>query len=503
MDIGKRFDEVVAQHSNDTAIIWKDQTFTYKELKNKIDRYATFLSKNGIGGGDKVVMLSRTSFSAVCLAMAAIKIGAIVIPLNPSEGINTIANQIRHCDASVIFSTTEKLKLFQNLLSEDKINAPVIGMTPSEITEEDFTPAKSEPHKEDKDLAVIFYTSGSTGTPKAVALTHKNLLTDIDACIEHVKDIKPGYIMLNALPIFHSFGWTISFLFPLFNGLSEIIVEGFLPVENLIKNLLKANIFCGVPAMYSIIGAALAKLNMKLPNLKLAISGGDKLPIKVDKTFEQVAGIGILEGYGLTETSPVISVNPSYELKKQGSAGSILPGIKVRISSLTNDSVLPPGEIGEIQVKGDIVMKGYYKNAELTKQSFTEDGWFKTKDVGYLDKDGYLYIKERVSDLIIVGGFNVYPKEVEEVIASHPAVAEVAVIGITSKLRGQRVKAYIIKKPGAEVGAKEIINYCKQYLAHYKVPRSVVFVDELPKTPIGKVKKFILRKESEKENENN
>jgi long-chain acyl-CoA synthetase len=301
--------------------------------------------------------------------------------------------------------------------------------------------------------------------------------------------------MFNVLPNFHAFGFTVASILPLLiPDMGEVIMPSFMPPENTLKVLqeTRSTALVAVPTMISMLIGAAAKYKPDLSALELLVSGGDRFPLRLDEKCQRLLGLGVLEGYGLTETSPVVSVNPTYERKKQGTVGTLLPGFEAEVRG-EGGSLVSPGEEGVLWLRGPSVAREYLGAPELTEERF-KDGWFNTGDVVRLDEEGYLTVLDRVSDMMIVGGFNVYPQEVEAVLNEHPRVRESAVVGVENPISGQAIKAYVVLQPqeGEEITSREVVAFCRERLAHYKVPRHVEFVEEFPRSPIGKILKHQL-----------
>ena len=349
------------------------------------------------------------------------------------------------------------------------------------------------PREED---AVVFFTSGTTGTPKAVPLTHANIFSNVQACYEHVPGLEGGKVMFNVLPNFHAFGFTVASILPLLiPDMGEVVLPSFMPPENTLKILqeTRATALVAVPTMISLLIGAAAKYKPDLSCLDLLVSGGDRFPLRLDEKCERLLGIGVLEGYGLTETAPVVSVNATYQRKKPGTVGTLLPGFRAEVRG-EDGLPLSPGEEGVLWLQGPSVAREYLGSPELTAERF-RNGWFNTGDVVRLDEEGYITVLDRVSDMMIVSGFNVYPQEVEAVLNGHPQVRESAVVGVENPISGQTVKAYVaLRNPeeGPPPSSRELVSFCRERLAHYKVPRQVEFVEEFPRSPIGKILKHQL-----------
>jgi long-chain acyl-CoA synthetase len=339
-------------------------------------------------------------------------------------------------------------------------------------------------------VSTFLYTSGTTGRQKAAMLTHKNLVLNA----EQTRIVFQGTAADNymcVLPMFHVFAFTTCVLAPLLSGATITILERFHPKE-VIESFLNDDItiFAGVPTMYVVLLEACKEIT-SFPKLRLAVSGGAALPVEVLRQAKSILKLPVVEGYGLTEASPVVTFNPLDGVQKEGSIGLPIPYVECKIVD-ENDVEVPAHEVGEIIVRGDNVMLGYFKQDEETKKAL-KNGWLHTGDLAKKDEEGYIFIVDRKKDLVIVGGVNVYPREIEEIIYQYPKVKEAAVIGIEEKLRGEHVKAFIVLKDGEDCNAKEILKYLKQHLAAYKIPREVEFISELPKNSTGKILKRMLK----------
>ena len=364
---------------------------------------------------------------------------------------------------------------------------------------EKFT-GKTQPADDfDKTLAVIFSTSGTTGDPKAVPLTHENILDNINSCLKHVPDLQPTDSLLNVLPNFHAFGFTICCILPFVLDATQVIVTGFMPPSNAIKAVIETHptVLLLVPTMLGFTASLLERQGQKLSGIKLLIAGGDRYNPKMDDRVTAAFGVPVIEGYGITECSPVLAVIPCPKVRKIGTVGPKLPGFELQLRSEAGEILPLPGE-GVLWCRGPSVTSGYYHAESVTRERFV-DGWFNTGDYVVIDSDGYIKILDRVTDIIIVGGFNVYPQEVEAALSEHPAVSTAVVVGMPNDISGEVPKAYVIKAQDAEVSEGELVKFCKERLSHYKVPRSVEFVDSLPISPTGKILRRVLRqKEREK-----
>jgi long-chain acyl-CoA synthetase len=338
-----------------------------------------------------------------------------------------------------------------------------------------------------RDPALYLYTSGTTGRPKGVVLTHQNLASNVDSCQKADKfDHNDSFLCL--LPFFHTYAITGTILLPLLSGSKMVLVDRFqaTKVLGLIQEH-KISVFLAIPSMYRVLAATEGDFNVS--SVRFPISGGEPLPVAVADAFQKRFGVPIFEGYGQTEAAPVVTLNVP-AARKLGTIGRVLPGVELQIWDEQNN-VLPNGETGEIMVRGQNVMQGYHHLPEETAKTIT-DGWLHTGDLGKLDADGFVTITGRKKDLIISAGENIYPREIEEVVAQHPKVREVAVIGVKDEVRGEVPKAFVIVREGMTLDDKELRSYCRENLANYKIPKHIEFVADLPRTPTGKVLKRML-----------
>jgi long-chain acyl-CoA synthetase len=431
--------------------------------------------------------------------------GGIAVPLNPLYKGEEICYMLNEASAVFLITTQDLVPLIKSVWSHIPSLKKLIvaGGEESEnivplhqLLDRHGNPADAQAgyslDGDAEDVAVCLFTSGTTGKPKGALLSHGNLIFDVQAVTSRVNFV-PEDSHLCVLPFFHSFALTVTILCPISSGGSITMLPYFSP--DLVLNTISSNqitVFCGIPSMYA---AMLPQANMQsgaLRSLRFCASGGAPMPVEIMHKFENHYGIEIVEGDGPTETAPVSYVNPP-GLRKIASVGPPLDGVNVRIVD-EDERELPVEEIGEICIQGPNVMQGYLNLPEATAEAM-KGGWFHTGDLGKVDHDGYVYIVDRKKDMIIVGGLNVYPREIEECLHRHPKVAQAAVIGIQDELRGEIPVAVIVLKPKEEADPKEFILYCRKHLANYKCPRRAVIVQNLPTTAIGKVDKKQLRKE--------
>jgi long-chain acyl-CoA synthetase len=499
--------QTVQTYGDETAIQFMGRDTSFSEFGHASDQIAAGLSAQGIRTGDRVALYCVNSDTFAIAYFGIIKTGATVLPVNlllkPGE-IEYILN-----DAEVtaliyheVFSSN--VSAFRNNVSSLK-SFIVIGEPPSETSDtpwSDLLEPNTETPQPDinpaEDLACILYTSGTTGKPKGAMLTHQNLLSDTRGVLDAMK-IEPGKDrLLVVLPMFHAFAATVGMLTPLLYGCSFIPVPKFEPqlvMDNIADG--KATIFMGVPSMYIVLLNMADEQVKKFDSINYCISGGAAMPQEIMKRFEDRFGKLIYEGDGPTECSPVTCVNPIDGERKPASVGLPIPGVEMCIMDKDANEVINE-EIGEICVRGDNVMKGYWNRPEETAESFFGD-WFRTGDLGYRDDDGYFYIVDRIKDMIIVNGMNVYPRVVEEVLYQLDAIQEAAVVGEPHDLHGEIPVAYVALKEDKQANTADIRSFCRERLGNHQVPRKVFFLDSLPKNAAGKILKRELRKQGELE----
>ncbi|HOW26954.1 MAG TPA: long-chain fatty acid--CoA ligase [Elusimicrobiota bacterium] len=488
-----------------TAVVFKDRSWSYRELGRRVDRCAENLSLLGVKSGDAMGLVMRNCPEFIVAFFALCRLGARAVPVNFLEKPDRIAYIFSDAGVTGCFTSTEFLEpvrsavrtvpSFRHLFVRDSEDP---GLSLSRLWEDPVPPALSVDGVHPDDIAMLLYTAGTTGLPKGVMLTHKNFCANVASCCAAVHLTRRD-TFLCLLPMFHSFCWTVCVLIPLSLGSTIVVMETITPFEPVLKAVWrhKVTIIVAIPTLFATLAQRVrgwrAFLMRFLNPVRLAISGAAALSIQVSEKFEDMFGILLLEGYGLTEASPVVSLNPLRGKRKLGTVGVALPGVRIQIVD-ERETVLGPGAVGEICVSGDNVMKGYYNHPEETRASFTRDGWLKTGDLGRLDGEGYLTIVDRKKDLIIEKGLNIYPQEIEQTLLSHPSVQEVAVVGIKNIMGDEVVAAFIVGKEGAPEDRPEIHRFCREKLAPYKRPRHIEFVKELPKNALGKVMKKELQK---------
>ena len=486
------------------AIAFGEQQLTYAELNAKATQVAAGLHAMGIRAGDHVALSCPNVPWFPIAYFGILKAGAAVVPLNVLLKPREIAYHLKDSEAKVIlaFEGTPELPIGA-MCREAAAQAftPHVIVFPGDAASlmrdpAGFHPPRREPH----DTAVILYTSGTTGHPKGAELTHGNMVSNAVSSHDMFRpafDAGTGQnVTLITLPLFHSTAQTAQMNAALYGGFRLVLLPRFEPgavLEAFARE--QIGLWIGVPTMYwSLLDHARASgadVSRVAASLRLCVSGGAPMPVELLREFEAAFNVRILEGYGLSETAPVVAFNQLQRPSKPGTVGMPIFGVDVRCVD-EHDNPVPAGERGEILVRGPNVMKGYYGRPDATAEA-KRGGWFRTGDIGQFDADGYLSIVDRKKDLVLRGGFNVYPREIEEVLMTHPAVAMAAVIGVPDPRLGEEVKAVIVRKPGAAVSADELMAWSREQMAAFKYPRIIEFRDTLPVSATGKILKRELR----------
>ncbi|MER7715408.1 long-chain fatty acid--CoA ligase [Streptomyces flaveolus] len=476
------------------ALVEGDLRLTFAEVWQRARAQAGALVELGVRPGDRVALMAPNTadFPQAYYAIAAA--GAVVVPvhllLSPAE----VGHVLTDSGAGLLLVHPAQAETGAAAAREAGTRVVVLGDELGKLAA-DAEPLPAYVTRDADDPAVVFYTSGTTGVPKGAVLSHFNLVMNATVNAFDANDIRPDDIALGALPLFHAFGQTVSLNSTWRAGATLVLLPRFdaaRAIGLMVRE--KVNTFHGVPTMFVALAAAAAEAGA-LPDLRVCISGGASLPVAVLERFEEAFGAKIYEGYGLSETSPAAAVNQPVFGARPGTIGHPLWGVDVEIARAeTEDRVelLPPGELGEVVVRGHNVFSGYLGRPEATAEALV-DGWFRTGDLGTKDDEGFLRIVDRKKDVVIRGGYNVYPREVEEVLMRHPGIAQVAVIGLPDELHGEEVCAVVVPAPGATPDGAEITEWSKQHLGKYKYPRRVEFTDALPLGPSMKVLKRELR----------
>src|SRR3954452_21197829 len=463
-------------------------TVSYRILDEDSDRLAGVLREGGVEPGERIgLMLPNTPEFAV-VYYGLLRAGAVVVPMNPLLKAREVAYYLRDSGARLMFVWGAFASEAQ--AGAKRAGAEVIVVDPLTLGEvlASAPPAGTLVDRDGEDTAVILYTSGTTGQPKGAELTVSNLIRNSEIMRTDLILLTPGDVIFGGLPLFHAFGQTCTLNTAVAAGACLTLLPRFDPGQALqILAEHGVTVFAAVPTMYSALLHHRNRDAYDVSSLRLCFSGGAAMPVEVLRAFESAFDCVVLEGYGLSETSPVASFNSPDAERKPGTIGTPIKGVEMRVVDDNGDEV-PQGEIGEITIRGHNVMKGYWRRPDATAAAMT-DGWFHTGDIGRVDEDGYFSIVDRKKDVIIRGGFNVYPREVEEVMHEHPAVAEVAVVGIPHPDLGEEVGAAVALKPGATATPEELRDFVKDQVAAYKYPREVWIVDALPKNATGKIMK--------------
>jgi long-chain acyl-CoA synthetase len=471
-----------ARDGSAVAVKLDDVELTYEQLNGASAKVAGLLEAKGIEPGDRVgVMLPNVPYFPV-VYYGALRAGAVVVPMNVLLRTREVKYYLEDSGAKLLFAWGDFAEDAEGGAGE--AGTECILVKPGEFEQllagADAVPEVVE--RDDSDTAVILYTSGTTGSPKGAELTNTNLRRNLEIAAG-LFDISAGDVIFGGLPLFHSFGQTCAMNASTYAGSTLTLLPRFEPGKALeIIQRDKVTVFEGVPTMYGALLNHPGRESADLSTLRVCASGGASLPVELLNGFEQAFGAKVLEGYGLSETSPVASFNHPDKERKAGSIGTPIEGVEMRLLDEEDG-------VGEIAIRGHNVMKGYWNKPEATEESIDADGWFRTGDMAKVDDDGYYFIVDRKKDLIIRGGYNVYPREIEEVLYEHPKVREAAVVGVPHPELGEEVGAAVALKDGEQAEPEELQSFVKDQVAAYKYPRLVWFVDELPKGPTGKILK--------------
>ncbi|HEX5502205.1 MAG TPA: long-chain fatty acid--CoA ligase [Thermomicrobiales bacterium] len=527
------FAEAVARFADRPAVVYFGRTFTYRELDHLTARFANRLQQFGLAKGDRVLVMLPNIPQFMIAHFGILRAGGVVAAISPLLVEREVEQLARDAGAKIVvvfdsfFEKVAELRRrgvveraivasadeylpwhlrllyplkregakpaiedgrgsgvyrFRRLLAGADDRAPVVDLAPD-------------------DVAAFQYTGGTTGLPKAAMLTHRNLIANAIQTRHWVPDLRVGEeIILSIMPFFHAYGATLCLHLAILVGAKQVLLPRFNAPEVLaaiVKH--QPTVFPGVPMIYVAVIAAVRGDEAKarrLSSIRYCISGAAPLPAEVQEEFERLTGARLAEGYGLSEASPVTHCNPLDGRSRNGTIGLPFPDTEVRLADPATGEPAPPGQPGEVVVRGPQVMRGYWRRPDDTAEVL-RDGWLYTGDIAQMDADGYFTIVDRKKDVIITGGENIYPREIEEVLYAHPQVLEAAVVGVPHEVAGQVVKAFIVPRPGATLGRREILQYCNERLAKYKVPRQVEFRESLPKSAAGKVLRRVLLEEEQ------
>lgn len=534
--LGWLLDQAASRFANHTALIYHGTKLSYAQLSDLATHFAIKLQQLGIKKGDRVAVALPNIPQYPIAFYGALQAGAVVVPTNPLYTEREMQHQISDSGARIMimldmFYPVVRAIRQQTALEHIILTSPAdylppllrmlyplsqrgakLPQPPLTSSEQKGDPTlhtmaailKEEPTEQlmpvqsgGDELAVLQYTGGTTGLSKGAMLTHRNLLANTLQNCSWVPKARIGEeVSLCVAPFFHSYGMTVGMNLSIYQGATMALLPRFKAKEVLaaIKRY-HPTMFPGIPTMYIAIMQKAGEHAEYMKSIRYCISGASPLPAKVQADFEKLSGGRLVEGYGLSEASPVTHCNPLTDENRNGSIGLPMPGVEAVVLDREATKPLPPNEIGEIAVKGPNIMQGYWKREEETKNIFL-DGWMLTGDIGKMDEDGYFYVVDRSKDLILASGFNVYPREVEEILFAHPAITEAAVVGVPHEYRGETVAAFVVLKPGYDPSDEtraSILAFCKENLTAYKVPKMLEFRDSLPKTLVGKVLRRELR----------
>lgn len=525
LSLGTTFLGVARSRAQETALFFEGHAIPYGNLARQTEGFAIALRLHGIQPGDRVAVLLPNFPHMLPAYFGTMRAGAIAITVNPTYRPPELRYIFSDAQVTAAVVWADVLPFVQQAIAGSE-RPPLLISVALPTADGSAAPPPTQPAAEPDfpqvvsfeqflgeaaaavatgkaplpqaeplpdDVALILYTSGTTGKPKGAMLSHRNILSNAQAVIE-LAELTPQDVLLSILPFFHVFGSTVCMVAPLLAGTAIVLVPKFDP-RRLLPAIQQYNatILAGVPSMYALLLRTPLEAS-NISTLRLCVSGGAALPGEILRAFTSKFGIPLIEGYGLTESSPVATFNPPKGVQKAGSIGLPLAGVEVQVHNI-NGEQLPIGEIGEIAIRGPNVMKGYYHLPEATAQTI-RNGWLYTGDLGYQDEDGYFFIVDRAKDVIIKGGLNVYPRELEEVLLTHPKIAEAAVVGIGDQTKGESIKACITPREGQELTRDEVIDFMRERVAPFKVPNQVEFYHlptGLPKNATGKVLKTELR----------
>ncbi len=527
-------EEAAAQAPNQTAVIFKGKTLTYRELNEGADHIAAGLAASGFKKGDRAVVYMPNLPQFIMAFFGILKAGGIVIATNPLYTERELTHQLSDCGAETVFVMSPYYKLLKKVQRSGKTNVKRIVVTnvkeyfprklnilftllkekkdghrvkleDSDMSFQDFLELGKRSPKADVDVsgedqALLQYTGGTTGLSKGAIALHRNLASNVLMIRSWIPDWEFGKeTFVSSIPFFHSYGLVTAMCFPISIQAKMIVIVDPRDQKDLLSSIqkYKATYFPGVPAMYVSINhnPDVESGKYDITSIKACVSGSAPLLLETKRQFEALTGGKLVEGYGLTEAHVVTHANPLYGENREGSIGLPICNVEARIvDAVDGVNEMPVGGVGELIVRGPNIMAGYWNMPDETERAL-RDGWLYTGDIARMDEEGYFYIEDRKKDLIIAGGYNIYPREVEEVLVRHPAVMEACVAGVPDPKRGETVKAWIVKKEGDATTEDEIKAWSKTQLAAYKYPRMIEFRDELPKSSVGKILKRELVKE--------
>jgi long-chain acyl-CoA synthetase len=505
----------VEEHRGKTAMTFFGNAVPFERLHALVAKAAASLAASGVGKDDRVALMLPNCPQYVISFFATVRLGAVVTQVNPMLVEREIEHILEDSGAETMVVLADVYPRVKAVLPKTNLKNVIVvsfrgepeGLAEGHRSFDEFVGADAPPPPDveidpAEDPAALQYTGGTTGVSKGATLTHRNLLANVSQSVAFFVTDPAEYAsnqkIVAALPYFHIYGFTCVMLFGLDLGLNQLLVPRFdvAAVLDLVREQ-RPTMFSGVPTMYMALHASGADLKEHgFGDIRFYTSGGSAMPVNLQRAFEEKVGRRINEGYGLSEASPVTHFNPVFAERVVGSIGIPLPSTDSGVVDVeTGERALPPGEVGELVVSGPQVMKGYWNMPEETEKVL-RNGWLHTGDIARMDEDGYFYIVDRKKDMIVASGYNVYPREIEEVLFEHPHVSEAVAVGVPDEYRGETVAAFVVKRPGSSVTEEEILAFCKERLAPYKAPKSVEFRDELPKSTVGKMLRRVLAEEA-------
>lgn len=503
-------DKAAGEFPQQDAILFAGVKMPYQMLAAMVNMCAGALVDLGVQKGDRVAVMAPNCPQYVLGYMATLKLGATVVQVSPMYVEKELDHILNDSGAETIIAYDAFYPRIKNIRNQTPLKNVILFALGQPCGTDDENALLAEdllkkyppvftqvPVSMDEDIAVFQYTGGTTGVSKGAMLTHRNISANVLQLLEWMKDIEYGKEkILSILPFFHSYGMTTCMNLSIVNASTMIVLPRFDIKECLEAiNIYQPTLFPGVPTMYIAINNFPNVQAYNIKSIKYCISGSAPLPVEVAEKFEAITGGFLVEGYGLSEATPVTHCQPLAGMRKAGSIGLPMPDTDCKITDLeTGEKEMPSNELGELCVKGPQVMKGYWNMLQETAHVL-RNGWLHTGDIAKMDDDGYCFIVDRKKDMIISAGYNIYPRDIEEVLFEHPKIMEAVVAGVPDEYLGEAVKAFIVLKPGESATENEIIDYCRENLAKYKAPRKVEFRTELPKTIVGKVLRRVLRDE--------
>ncbi|WP_100010252.1 long-chain-fatty-acid--CoA ligase [Lentibacillus sediminis] len=505
--------KTIAAHGEKPALSFYGREIPYKELGQRVAAFASVLQDEGFEKSDRVALMLPNCPQYVISYYGTLTAGGVVTQVNPMLVGGELEYILADSGAETIVIYEPLLPVLNQIIDNTRVKRVITVNLEGRDTEDSMTTGFTqflqkavktpEPVAFDpaEDVAVLQYTGGTTGRSKGAMLTHRNVVANVMQTYEYFKEtLEHGNErILTVIPLFHVFGMTACMNTAIYTGSLSILLPRF-ELEEVLETIkeMQPTFFPGVPTMYVAITSHPNANEYGIDSIRTCNSGSAPMPRELMRSFEEKTGAKILEGYGLSESSPVTHCNPSFAERKPGSIGIGVPSTEYKIVDLAEGvQELPPGETGELIIRGPQIMKGYWNMPEETAQTL-RDGWLYTGDIVYMDEDGYAYIIDRKKDLIIASGYNIYPRDVEEVLYAHSAVQEAVVVGVPDEYRGETVKAVLVLKEGQAATAEDVIVYCREHIAAFKVPTQVEFRDELPKTNVGKILRRKIREESVK-----